>query len=54
MNLELARDYFSYGKMLMRHGKQEKASKHFNDAFAIFSAFGATLDILHVEEVRAK
>jgi tetratricopeptide (TPR) repeat protein len=54
MNLELARDYFSYGKMLMGHGKQEEASKHFNDALAIFSAFGADWDILHVEEVRAK
>jgi hypothetical protein len=40
--------------MLMGHGKQEEASKHFNDALAIFSAFGADWDILHVEEVRAK
>jgi tetratricopeptide (TPR) repeat protein len=49
MNLELARDYFSYGKMLMRHGKQEEASKHFNDALAIFSSFGAIWDIDQVE-----
>ena len=49
MNLELARDYFSYGEMLKRQGKQEEASKLFNDALAIFNVFGAAWDIGQVE-----
>jgi len=48
-NLELARDYFSYGEMLKRQCKQEEASKLFKDALAIFNAFGAAWDIDQVE-----
>jgi predicted ATPase/class 3 adenylate cyclase len=48
-NLELARDYFSYGEMLKRQCKQVEASKLFNDALAIFNAFGAAWDIDQVE-----
>ena len=50
LNLELARDYFSYGKMLKKQGRQEEASELFDDALAIFNAFEATWDIRHVEE----
>ena len=49
MNLELARDYFSYGEMLKKQGKQEEATKNFNNALTIFNAFGAAWDIGQVE-----